>query len=925
MAFDIAAIQQLYGARTDVHANDSYYELFDSAAASSHMGWQCLWDTGGTDTIAYNGSYNAVIDLRPATLDSSATGGGMMSYTWRLGAGGSHIMTSQGYTIAGDIRNAIDNVNGVTGVLIEKAVGGDGTDRLTGNDAGNQLWGYDGIDTLIGGGGDDTLIGGGGADIVKGGSGDDTYRVDDVGDYITEMNSRHVDAGGVDLVRTKLSEYTLVESVRSQIENLTFFGSGSFTGTGNSLNNTIIGGGSDDTLIGGEGNDRLDGGVGADTMYGGAGDDIYVVNDAEDVASENEDADAGGNDTIETSLTFYTLADDPNSKIENLTLTLTAGAGGVGNSLDNIITGNNGDDFLQGNDGNDTLIGRRGHDSLIGGYGNDTYVISDTTAVIVEDVGAGTDTVQTHFAIYTLTGDIENLTFTELSVRARAFTGIGNELNNAIRGGRVADELTGNDGDDYLYGYNGKDKLFGGAGNDTLRGGTSDDQLDGGNGSDAADYRDMTAKTEINLNVGVGRVLKSTGTETDTLISIENVIGGTSNDNVTGNDNDNTFFYQGWYNRFSSSGGTDKFDGGDGSDTIDFAGFSVQKMTIDLGEGTAIASFSVDSGAGTVSRSKTAVSFLHVENIVASRGSDTITGDGADNIFCDAGAYRYQHETGGFDTYAGGKGTDTADFSRYDGQLFIDLESGDVNASYHVSLQGGGQADGFAIVAHVTGMENVVASLDIDTIMGDAADNVFYYVGAFTAHEETDGLDLYDGRGGANTVDMSKFHGTTQINLSEGTVSSSYQYDTGEGMGTATTQLATLTNFKNAVGSALADTIEGDAADNAISGGGGSDRLTGNGGSDRLTGGSGIDSFVFDTGFGHDLITDFSPSTNRRSLHDVIEFSTSVFADWDHVLAATTDTDAGAVITLDADNSVTLAGVTKQSLIDHHENDFVFA
>ncbi|MDO3437076.1 protease, partial [Rhizobium sp. CBN3] len=69
---------------------------------------------------------------------------------------------------------------------------------------------------------------------------------------------------GTDLIKTALSSYTLGNNV----ENLQYTGSGSFTGTGNTLVNTITGG---------AGNDTLDGGIGNDTLNGGAGNDIYVV------------------------------------------------------------------------------------------------------------------------------------------------------------------------------------------------------------------------------------------------------------------------------------------------------------------------------------------------------------------------------------------------------------------------------------------------------------------------------------------------------------------------------------------------------------------------------------------------------------------------------------------------------------------------
>ena len=66
MAFDIAAVQYFYGPNTTYHAGSDTYVLPDANAAG--MGWRCIWDTGGTDTIRYDGQLNATIDLRPATL-----------------------------------------------------------------------------------------------------------------------------------------------------------------------------------------------------------------------------------------------------------------------------------------------------------------------------------------------------------------------------------------------------------------------------------------------------------------------------------------------------------------------------------------------------------------------------------------------------------------------------------------------------------------------------------------------------------------------------------------------------------------------------------------------------------------------------------------------------------------------------------------
>ncbi|MEZ2215104.1 calcium-binding protein, partial [Sinorhizobium sp. CB7] len=139
------------------------------------------------------------------------------------------------------------------------------------------------------------------------------------------------------------------------IENLTYTGSATFTGTGNAAANVITGG---------AGNDTLNGGAGADTLVGGTGDDTYIVDVAGDVVTENADA---GIDTVRTALAAYTLADN----VENLTYTGTAAFRGIGNGLDNVLTGGAAADNLSGGDGSDTLNGGAGADTLVGGTGDD--------------------------------------------------------------------------------------------------------------------------------------------------------------------------------------------------------------------------------------------------------------------------------------------------------------------------------------------------------------------------------------------------------------------------------------------------------------------------------------------------------------------------------------------------------------------------
>jgi Ca2+-binding RTX toxin-like protein len=73
-------------------------------------------------------------------------------------------------------------------------------------------------------------------------------------------------------VMTSLSSYSLPTNV----QNLTYTGTGNFTGNGNGLANTITGGSGNDTLAGNGGSDTLTGGAGNDRLSGGSGADTFV-------------------------------------------------------------------------------------------------------------------------------------------------------------------------------------------------------------------------------------------------------------------------------------------------------------------------------------------------------------------------------------------------------------------------------------------------------------------------------------------------------------------------------------------------------------------------------------------------------------------------------------------------------------------------
>lgn len=246
---------------------------------------------------------------------------------------------------------------------------------LTGNAADNVLTGKSGSDTLVGLGGNDTLNGGFGADQMTGGTGNDQYVVDHAGDVVTERV-----AEGTDTVVASVS-YTL----GANVEKLTLSGSASINGTGNTLNNT---------LVGNSGANVLDGGAGGDSMSGGAGNDTYLIDNTSDTVVEA----AGEGIDLLISAVSRTLG----ANQDHLKLTGNA-VNGTGNTLNNLIQGNaianalsggDGNDILQGAGGNDTLSdsssmgnvfdGGDGADRLSGGAGRDLYL-----------GGAGLDTINT--------------------------------------------------------------------------------------------------------------------------------------------------------------------------------------------------------------------------------------------------------------------------------------------------------------------------------------------------------------------------------------------------------------------------------------------------------------------------------------------------------------------------------------------------
>ena len=197
---------------------------------------------------------------------------------------------------------------------------------------------------------------------------------------------------------------------------------------GNELDNLITGNELNNLLVGRKGRDTLDGGAGGDRLEGGFGNDVYVVDNVGDQVIE---APGTGIDTIQSSLSLGL-----EKWVENLTLTGIDDLNGIGNGRSNVLTGNDGNNFLRGGGGQDTLYGANGHntlhggngiDSLVGGDGHDVFFVGSAADLVIEDPGAGIDTIESNVS-FVLPTNVERLFLKGLG----NIDGTGDELNNIL-------------------------------------------------------------------------------------------------------------------------------------------------------------------------------------------------------------------------------------------------------------------------------------------------------------------------------------------------------------------------------------------------------------------------------------------------------------------------------------------------------------
>jgi Ca2+-binding RTX toxin-like protein len=788
MAFDIAALQVLYGANTTYHTGDDTYALPTTNGTGTF--WSCIWDAGGKDLIDGSGATaDCTINLNGASLkNGDPNAGGFVS--WVDGIIG-------GFTIA-------------HGVIIENAIGGKFDDALTGNAVANNLTGNDGNDTLDGRDGDDTMTGG---------VGNDTYVIDSLGDKIVEAG------GGTDTVQSALFTYTLTDT---NLENLTLIGSLATNGTGNAnanvltgnaLNNMLTGDDGADTLVGGWGSDTLVGAAGADSLSGGADDDTYVI-DVGDVISEAKNF---GADTVRSAVD-YTLG----ANLENLVL-LAGALIANGNELANHLTGN---------DENNTLDGKAGADTMEGGKGDDTYVVDVATDQIIENSGEGTDEVDSTVALKVAIANVENY----------VFTGKG-AVNFSAGLDVVGNEITATAAADTLDGGGGNDTMKGGAGNDLyFVDATADAVIESGKqGTDlvkssAADYT-LDPNVENLTLIGNGNS-KGTGNELANLIignGGNNTLSGLDgNDTLTGNDGDDSL---------DGGKGNDAMTGGNNNDTyvVDSTGDKVTEgSTVLAGHDTVKSTISYTLGAnvedldlsdgGAINGTGNALANLIIGSAAANildgkAGADTMEGGDGNDTYVIDNAKDVVTEAGG----PGDVDTLVTPFDTVLAGLYAAFEDLTLMGK---ALSGTGNAAANFIVGDAAA--NTLTGLDEnDTLAGAAANDTL---------DGGNGDDSLDGGAGNDKLVGGAGNDTYVVDSAKDVVLETGIADTGDVVKASIAIDLTSSLYDNiedvVLTGAGALKATGDEQANHLTGNTGANLLTGNAGADTLAGGAGNDTLL---------------------------------------------------------------------------------
>jgi len=341
--------------------------------------------------------------------------------------------------------------------------------------------------------------------------------------------------------------------------------------------------------------------------------------------------------------------------------------------------------------------------------------------------------------------------------------------------------------------------LRGGDGNDRIVAGVSESQMDGGAGVDTADYSVLGSSFLVAITADLAA---GTGGDADTLVGIENLIGGDVGD---------VLFGSSAANALTGGAGDDTLDGGAGLDTARYDEGTIG-VVVDLAAGT---------GSGGNAQGDVLVA---IENLRGSQGNDTLIGNAGINILAGDAGTDVLRGGAGADRLDGGAGTDTATYYTGAAGVMVDLAA---------DTGSGGDAQGDTLV----GIENLTGSnLGNDTLLGNAGANTLSGWGGGDVLRGGAGADRLDGGAGTDAASYYTSAAGVTVDLTAGTGSG------GDARGDI------LVGIENLTGSNLAnDTLIGNAGANTLAGWGGSDVLRGGAGADALDGGAGTDTASYYT------------------------------------------------------------------------------
>lgn len=474
---------------TDTNVNIQTYRLGTLTLAQAQLPYAIVNGTTGNDTLTGSNVANSgqtIMGLGGNDTLTAGTGGnttlngGDGNDTLRdVGAGAAASLVD---TMVGGLGDDTYVVTRANDIVVEDADSGNDTVRtnlrtyvlpanlenlvytstlgiaMVGNTLANTFSGFDGVSSIDGGDGDDTAVFSGllgQHTVVANADGSVTLTdtransPDGAATFINVENFRFSD--GQTLTRAQLGAPGQPSIVNGTAGNDTLT---------SSVPGAIISGlGGSDSLTANADNQTLDGGAGADTLndngrdgitlIGGAGNDTYIFNKAGTIIREVA---GGGTDTVQTSLSSFSLPAGFEKVIYSGAFSFTSTATAAGQSL----SGGPAGDVLS--DGGFTNV------ALIGRGGADTFNVSSASTNVNELAGSTNATVNTTLASYTLPANVQKLNYTGSS----AFTGTGNGLANTITGGPGNDTLSANGGADILIGGVGNDRLTGGGGGDSF-------------------------------------------------------------------------------------------------------------------------------------------------------------------------------------------------------------------------------------------------------------------------------------------------------------------------------------------------------------------------------------------------------------------------------------------------------------------------